>query len=354
MAEMTSLERVVAAIKHEKPDRVPVIGVVITRSLRELGYTPQDSAYNPERMAEAKIAAHERFQDDGIVAGLDLFLQAEALGAKTEIRDHVPIVVEWPLKQDKNALNKLKPFDIKVDGRIPTLLEEIRLLKKKYGDTVVIGPVVGGPVTTAAMLRGVEPLLMDMVMDPEWVHRLLRFLTDCDASLYRAIGAAGAHAIVQLEPISSNTILSPEQYEEFAMPYQRDLFGICNEVGMVGVNHICADTSLIWEKMIDVGAPGIQIDFPIDMADCKRRVGAKTTIMGNVNPVDYMLFGTPQEVYDKSVEVIKQTANGSGFVLTPGCDLNPNTPAENILAHIQAAKDTYYDDDLMVHFKNGK
>ncbi len=352
MSEMSSLERVVAAIKHEKPDRVPVIGVIITRALRELGYKPETTVYNPEKMAEAKIAAHENYGDDGIVAGTDLFLQAEALGATTEMREHVPIVVEWPLKADKNALDQMKPFDINEDGRIPALLEEIRLLKQKYGDTVVIGPVVGGPVTTAAMLRGVEPLLMDMVLDPEWVHKLLRFLTDADIPLYKAIGEAGAHAIVQLEPISSNTILSPEQYEEYAMPYQQELFGVCNEMGMVGVNHICADTALIWEKMVGVGAPAIQIDFPIDMADCKERVGDKTTIMGNVDPIEYLLYGTPQEVYDKSVEVIKQTANGSGFVLTPGCDLNPFTPAENIAAHIKAAHDTYYDDDMIVHFKN--
>ena len=137
------------------------------------------------------------------------------------------------------------------------------------------------------------------------------------------------------------------------MPYQRQLFEVCNEMGVVGVNHICADTSLIWEKMVDVGAPAIQIDYPIDMVDCKDRVGGKTTIMGNVDPIDYLLYGTPDEIYDKSVEIIKEAANGSGFVLTPGCDLNPNTPSENILAHIQAAKDTYYDDDLVVHFKNG-
>ncbi len=352
MSEMTSLERVVAALKHEKPDRVPVIGVIITRALREVGYTPKDSLYKPERMAEAKIAAHEHYGDDGIVAGTDLFLQAEALGAETDIKEHVPIVIHWPLKEDKSALDKMKPFTLE-DGRIASVLEEIRLLKDKYDDTVVIGPVVGGPVTTAAMLRGVEPLLMDMVLDPEWVHRLLRFLTEADIPLYKAIAEAGAHAIVQLEPISSNTILSPEQYAEFAMPYQRELFGVLNDLGVVGVNHICADTSLIWEQMVDVGAPAIQIDYPIDMVDCKKRVGTKTTIMGNVDPIDYLLFGSPKEVYDKSVEVIKQTADGSGFVLTPGCDLNPNTPAENILAHVQAAKDTYYDDDIVVHFKNG-
>jgi uroporphyrinogen decarboxylase len=94
----------------------------------------------------------------------------------------------------------------------------------------------------------------------------------------------------------------------------------------------------------------LQIDHVIDMADAKAAVGNKIAISGNVHPVDYMLYGTPQEVYWKSREVIEKAANGSGFVLGSGCDLNPNTPEENIFAMIQAGKDAVYNDDLTVSF----
>ena len=86
------------------------------------------------------------------------------------------------------------------------------------------------------------------------------------------------------------------------------------------------------------------------MADAKKAVGDRICISGNVHPIDYMLYGNPQGVYWKSREVIELAADGSGFVLGSGCDLNPDTPEENILAMIQAGKDAVYKDDLSVSF----
>jgi len=99
-----------------------------------------------------------------------------------------------------------------------------------------------------------------------------------------------------------------------------------------------------------VGALGLQLDHVIDMADAKAAVGNKICISGNVHPVDYMLYGTPEAVYWKSREVIDKAAAGSGFVLGSGCDLNPNTPIENIFAMIQAGKDAVYSDDLSISY----
>lgn len=338
---MGHLERIVAAVTGQIPDRVPVVAVVITRSLREMGYELKDVVYDAKRIAEAKIAAHKKYDDDAIVAGLDLFVEPDAMGAKTELREHVPIVVEHPLAQDKN-LDRLHVTTGKLSGRMPVVIEEIRRLKERYGDTVVIGPVTGSPITTAANLRGVENLLIDMVLDPQYVHELLRICTEVQKTYYKAICEAGAHCIIMLDPVSSDTILSPEQYREFAMPYQKELFAICNQHQVVGVNHICADTSLIWEDMVSVGAQAIQIDFVIDLPDCKRRVGQKTCIMGNINPVEVLLYGTPDDVYRTAMDCIKAAGPGGRFVLTPGCDLNPNTPEANIKALVQAAKDVAY------------
>lgn len=347
---MNSLERVVAAITHKNPDRVPVIAVSITRSLQEAGYTLQDAINDGKKIAQGKIAAHEEFQDDGIVAALDLFVEPEALGARTELREHVPIVVEWPLAKDKGAIDRLEIPDPHKDGRMPVILEELKVLWPRYKDTVAIGPVTSGPITCASNLRGVENLLLDMVLDPKYVHQLLRICTDTIKEYWKAIFEVGTHAVIMLDPICTNTLMSPEQYEEFSMPYVRELFSLANEKGVVPVNHICADSSMIWEQMVEVGAPAIQIDYPINLADAKRRVGDKACIMGNVNPIEVILYGTPEEIYQVAKACIQAAGNNSGFVLTAGCDLNPRTSRENIKAMIKAAKDTYYTEDMKVAF----
>ncbi len=349
MAEMSSLERIVSAIKLEKPDRVPVTSLAINRCLRVAGYTTEECLYDPEKMAKGKLAASERFGDDAIVAGTDLFVEAEAMGSKVKVYEHTPIVVDYFIKE-KSDIDKLKIPDPAKDGRMPYVCEEIRLLKKAVGDTKIVVPVTGGPVTTASQLYGPEQLLIAMIEDPDWVHRLIRICTDTSLKYWEALIEAGVHAIVMLEPFTANTIMSPEQYEEFVMPYVKEIFEFSWSKEVVGVNHVCADTSLIWNQMSSVGALALQIDYPISMADAKKTVGGKICISGNVHPIDYMLYGTPESIYWKCREVIEEAANGSGFILGSGCDLNPDTPEENILAMVQAAKDTVYNDDLTVSF----
>jgi uroporphyrinogen decarboxylase len=349
MSEMNSLERVVAAIKMEKPDRVPVTPLSISRSLRVLGYTTEACLYNPEKMAEAKVAASEKFDDDSCVAGTDLFVESECMGSKVTVYEHTPVVTEYFLKE-KSDIDKLRVPDPAKDGRMPVVCKEIELIKQKIGDTRVVVPVTGGPVTQASQLFGPEQLLIAMIEDPDWVHKLLRICTDVSLTYWNALIKAGAHAIVLLEPISANTIMSPEQYAEFTAPYCKEIFENSWSQGVVGINHICADTSMIWDQMASIGSLGLQVDHVVDMADAKAAVGDRICISGNVHPVDYMLYGTSQAVYWKSREVIEKAANGSGFVLGSGCDLNPNTPEENILAMIQAGKDAVYNDDLTVSF----
>ena len=346
---MNSLERIVAAIKLEKPDRVPVTTLSIVRSLRVAGFPTEECLYNPEKMVEGKLAGAERFGDDAVVAGTDLFVEAECLGSKVKVYEHTPVVVDYFIK-DKSDIKKLKIPNPKNDGRMPYVCKEIELLKKKLDNTKIIVPVTGGPFTTASQLYGPEQLLIATFEDPEWVHKLLRICTDVSLAYWAELIKAGSHAIVALDPFSSNTILSPEQHAEFAASYLKELFEFSWSKGVVGVNHICADTSLIWDQMASVGALALQLDHPIDMKECKAKIGKKICISGNIHPIDYMLYGTPEAVYWKCRGVIEEAGNGSGFILGSGCDLNPRTPEVNILAMVQAAKDTVYNDDLSVSF----
>ncbi len=349
MSKMNSLERVVAAIKLEKPDRVPVTPLSISRSLRVLGYNTAECLYDPEKMAKAKVAASTKFDDDSCVAGTDLFVESECMGSKVTVYEHTPVVTDYFMKE-KSDINKLRVPDPKTDGRMPFVCKEIEWIKKMIGDTRVVVPVTGGPVTQASQLFGPEQLLIEMVLDPEWVHKLLRVCTDASLAYWDALIKAGSHAIVLLEPFSCNTILSPQQYAEFTAPYCKEIFDFSWSKGVVGVNHICADTSLIWDQMSSVGALCLQLDHVVDLSETKKQVGKRICISGNVHPIDYMLYGTPESVYWKCRETIEKAAPGSGFILGSGCDLNPNTPEENIFAMIQAGKDATYNDDLSITF----
>ena len=76
------------------------------------------------------------------------------------------------------------------------------------------------------------------------------------------------------------------------------------------------------------------------MAEVKETVAGKVTIRGNLDPAVVLMNGTPEEVYEKSVEVIKAAASGGGMILGSGCDVSYGTPYENMEMMLKAAKDT--------------
>jgi uroporphyrinogen decarboxylase len=67
----------------------------------------------------------------------------------------------------------------------------------------------------------------------------------------------------------------------------------------------------------------------------KARVGDRMCLMGNVNPLEIGVRGTPEEVRDATLEVLEKSG-GEGIILSVGGGVSPGMPRENILAMQQA------------------
>jgi uroporphyrinogen decarboxylase len=347
VAKMTSLERVATALSGGQPDMVPVATLAITRALREIGETPETAIDDPEKMARAKLTANERFGDDAIVVGIDgCFVEARSMGAKTSMRPHMPIVTDWPVKswEDVDRLPTPRPEE---SPRMQTVLEEASIIFEKVGDHIAVAPIVSGVLTTALNLMGANRLYLAMVKEPKELKRLLDKVTEVCINYHTAFKGR-AHAVVVLDPAATPELISPAQYLEFAVPYQKKMFDAIAGAGMIPINHICGDTTQIIQHMVEPlpqfpNPQAINIDFgstrsTLDLGLVKRLVGDKTCIIGNVDPVGVMLQGTPEDVEAAARRCIEQAAEGGRYILTPGCDTNPDTPSENFRALVEAAR----------------
>ena len=67
----------------------------------------------------------------------------------------------------------------------------------------------------------------------------------------------------------------------------------------------------------------------------KQRVGDRMCLMGNVNPLEIAVRGTPDEVKAATLDVL-EGANGEGIILSVGGGVSPGMPRENILALLEA------------------
>ncbi len=373
MGEMTSLQRVATALSGARPDRVPVATLTISRALKEIGGPrPEDVMNDPKTMAEAKLAAHERYKDDITVAGLDgCFVEAKAMGAESKISEHMPIVSENRRIKSWNDVAGLPTPDPQAFPRMKAVLEEASLLMKEVGSHTAVAVIVSGPFSTAGNLMGPENLARALIEAPDQVHKLMEKVTDYSIQYHRAF-AGRAHAVVVLEPMTATELTSPAAYKEFVFPYLQRTFQQIADAGLIPINHPCGDTTGILDMAVQVlppkpphcihasfgqavtrprslewvrdvtGDASISADpedpFSILMRGVKKAVGSKTCIAGNIDPVGVMLDGSPEDVEKAVKRVIDYAGENGALIVCPGCDLNPDIPAANLETLVTATR----------------
>ena len=144
------------------------------------------------------------------------------------------------------------------------------------------------------------------------------------------------------EPSSSNTLISPKHFEQFALPYMKETHQKVLDMGYKTIYmHICGDhnANLTHWAEIPMGNPGlISIGQEIEL-ETAAKYFPDDIIMGNMDP--FTIFaGTPETVYDSARAVIEKgkTLPG-GFIFSPGCEIPPKANPLNVMAMTKAVND---------------
>lgn len=337
--EMLPLERMQAISTGQPVDRIPFMPLMGETGAHIVGATVSEYHHSAELMVEVEVATYRRFGNDGVGVGPGYKGLAEALGTRlTYPENDIPYVVE-PFIQEWSDLEKLEPANALTGATMPLYLQALKILKDKLGMEVPVGSFVGGPLSTAAFLRGTDLLLRDVRKNPEQVHRLMQLVTD-SALLY-------IDAVLDLEcgvsiadPVASGTLISAGIFREVVKPYLKQYADRVQErTGSGPMLHICGNTTRIWPDMVETGAGVLSLDNVVDMGEAKDSVGDQICIMGNVDPVNIMAKGTSDQIYAAVRECLDKAADSpKGFVLSTGCQIPINAPIDNIQCFADAAR----------------
>jgi uroporphyrinogen decarboxylase len=339
---MTGKERIFKAIRITEPDRVPVFPLAHYFSAVPGKISIRTYATQADKMAAALIAAVERFGWDGVHPGCDVSVEGEALGSRLDFPEDAPPHMVQPVLSDPENFRSLKKPNPLRDGRMPVVVRATEICAKEIGSETCVGPCLMGPFNCASQLRGVEDLMVDTIERPEFVEALLDFCTEVLVDYGKALMDAGAHVLILGEALCSPGMISPKYYARTIVPRQQRMVKALN-----GHNrdcrlfmHICGDIRPILSTVCETGVDAADIDWEVDMGQAKEVCAGRMAIRGNLDPSAVLLSGTPDQVYRKSVEIIRAAGAGGGLILGSGCDVAPVTPFENLDAMMAAAKDT--------------
>lgn len=327
---MTPMERGAAIAKGEPADRLPCNPNVANGAARIYGCRISQFNTDAKVLADAQVACFRRFGADSVRVFTDLFTFAEAMGAKVKFPDDDTADLDEPAISDASQIDRLRPADPHRDGRLPVHLEAMKYLMDAVGDEIAPSFAIVGPFTNAFFLLGTEKTLRAIHKDPESVHRLTRVSLETAKAYAEAAIDIGLSPAIS-EPMSSCTVVSPKVFREFSLPYLKELVEFIRSKGKGTVMHICGQTDKIWQDLADLGIAGMSIDNVASIAGCKRAIGDKTKILGNVDPGGVMYSGTPADVRLKTLECIRDGYDSpKGYVVMSGCSLPVDSPLENI------------------------
>ena len=344
---MNGRELVLAAIRYEETPRVPVSVLDgYTWMMKQNGMSFQQLFdMEDSEAADFILNTYEALGSDMIFSnGQCSSAVKQALGAEVDFSAvGAPAQAKsLPFAKPEDCLQFTVEEVFDRTAKQPVfagLSRQQRLLNDRAGREKLICSFGLGPLTMAAGFLGMQPLMMALYEDPDNVKHLLDFGVELTIRLAKLQAENGATAISLADPLSSINLISDETFAEFSLP---GLKRICEEMkaydkDMPIMLHICGNTTSRLEPLMGSGIDIFSVDS-IDLGEAFRTVKKDYALFGNLSTTEVMLTKTPEEVHALAKERIA-AAGGTGFILAPGCDLAPDTPKENILAMVKAAKE---------------
>jgi uroporphyrinogen decarboxylase len=335
---MTSYQRVMAALNGDKPDRTPVFPMVREWCSKQVGFTFREITDSVEKYVFAQYYCARTYGYDGVKDFGGVNAESEAMGSKLKTYDdQPPSICEYAIDNYERDLPKLKVFNPYADGRMPGIIEGVRRLKEICRGRYPVDAYVQAPLRHAAMLRGASQIYKDMIKQKERLRQLLEITTYTQMIYGTALFHAGADLITISDPTSSGDTISRRQWEEFGFTYTKRLVNELKKTGVKLSMHVCGDTADRIDSFAQLGVDCLSLDYKVDLEIARKKAGDRICLLGNINPYN-LAEASSAEIIEEGVSCIKKAGRNGAFILSSGCGVPAETPAENIRAMVFAAE----------------
>lgn len=297
----------------------------------------------PELACEVTLQPIDLFGFDAAILFCDILIPLEAMGMGLVFGDGGP-KLPTPVR-DRAAIDKLSVPD--PESELGFVMDAVRLIRKNLEGRVPLIGFAGAPFTLAtyavegggsksyAHTKGL------MFQEPEAAHALLDRLAECCATYLEAQVAAGAQAVQLFDSWAG--ILSPRDFRDFALrPVQQVIERLrasatWRDGGGVPIIYFVNGCAPYLEDMARSGADVLGVDWRIDLAEVRRRVGPDVALQGNMDPT--CLFLPPDKLRERVGEVLASHGTGPGHIFNLGHGVLPMTDPERVRVMVEAVRE---------------
>jgi uroporphyrinogen decarboxylase len=307
------------------------------RDLREKYPSFRDRSEIPEVAIEVSLQPWKAFQPDGVILFSDIVTPLPGLGIDMDIAEGKGPIIHSPIRTQAQV-DSLRPLEPEAD--LPFIKTILQALSQEVGNQSTVLGFVGAPWTLAAYAvegKGSKTysIIKNMAFtDPVILHQLLAKFADAIAVYARYQIDSGAQVVQMFDSWAGQ--LSPQDYDTFALPYQQRVFQQVKQTHPdTPLILLVSGSAGVLERMGQSGADIVSVDWAVDMADARTRLGKHVKVQGNLDPG--VLFGSKQFIRDRIIDTVRKAGNW-GHILNLGHGVLPETPEENVAFFFETAK----------------
>jgi uroporphyrinogen decarboxylase len=298
------------------------------RAIREK-YSLLEICYQPELAAEVTLQPVRALGVDAAILFADILLPVIPLGLGLEFAKGEGPVIGRPVRTLKDV-EALRPVDAETD--LGYVMEAIRALRGELNGVPLIG-FCGAPFTVASyMIEGgsTREFLKTKTMmysAPEVWHALMDRLSNVLVDYLIAQIRAGAQAVQVFD--SWVGALSPQDYENFVLPYSQTVLAAAQEEN-VPVIHFGTNTATLLPLMKRAGGDVLGLDWRIPLDEGWALVGEDVAVQGNLDPA--LLFAPRPEIKKRVHDILQRAGGRPGHIFNLGHGILQHTPVDNVKA----------------------
>lgn len=265
---------------------------------------------------------------------------------KTESNRKTTWVTEYLIKHDEDIelIRKYMPA-----RRLA--LEPVAKRYEEVGDDGILRGYVWGDQAGcwqhAACLYDITALIYATFEKPDWVHALMKILLDKKLTFIESMKGAKFDLIETGGGSASSTVISPALFEEFCLPYDRQMHDALHDLGFLISYHTCGGTVGIEELIIQTGTDVSETLAPISVGgnqepwDFKRKVGDRLAVIGGVDQFSTLGEGPVEKIQQNVRELFEKVGPNGGYVCAAS-DHFFDCPPEHLVAFALAARECRY------------
>lgn len=293
---------------------------------------------NAELACEVTLQPLRRFDLDAAILFSDILTIPDAMGLGLYFETGEGPKFESPLTSyaEIAALPIPDPED-----ELGYVMNAVRTIRKNLKGEVPLIGFSGSPWTLATyMVEGGSSKAFTKIKkmafaDPKSLHLLLDKLADSVISYLNAQIKAGAQSVMVFDTWGG--VLTPRDYKDFSLQYMHKIVdGLIreHEGQRVPVTLFTKNGGMWLESIANTGCDAVGLDWTINIADAKKRVGDRVALQGNMDPS--ILYAAPQRIEQEVQTILDAFGEGSGHVFNLGHGIHLDVPPENAGVFVEA------------------